>query len=144
MYSESFLTLDETTLQYVNLSNSRNKGMYADRIKDWRGGVEPPSPSGPRSRTSENSSRRPPSLTVGSTWPSKTSTTTSKLVAKRQPDVEYDGVRAGGIPSDDEEINGPEHEFAVNSPPKGKRRLTSAVRPQISVYLLSNVSPRAL
>src|SRR5713226_7003057 len=42
----------------------------------------------------------------------------------------------GWISSDEDEINGPERDFAINSLPKGKKRLTSEVCFKLSFYIL--------
>jgi hypothetical protein len=121
MLSDSLLTLNWDTLYYFN-HNRHDEAGYSghDLIKVWADATEPGSK--PPSMTW----LRPPSVacesfTVGSTRSSKISATSSKSTM-----VDAD-IRMGGI-SDNEEVDGPEREFAVKSPLKGKKRLTSAVR----------------
>jgi hypothetical protein len=103
------LTLDPITLFYINLRHERlaphvNKRR---RIEVWaQSALEPESP---------------PSLASASTMmPSMTLAPLSAI----QPDI--DGAVA--IHDEDgEEMMGPERQFALESPPKGKRRVTSDV-----------------
>jgi hypothetical protein len=57
MHSESLLTLDQSTLFYYNLRHRSPTPEFADVIKSWIAGVEPP--SRPASRASETLSAAP-------------------------------------------------------------------------------------
>ena len=137
MSSNSLLTLDETTLFYFShVRSSDDVPLMTDIIGHWRTDVKqaPPTtlswqPLGGSITTSTRSAR------------SKTSATSVKDTA-----TELFSTRMGGI-SDTDETQGPERDYAINSPLKGKKRLTSDVcfKPFISYpFLVSHVHPRAL
>jgi hypothetical protein len=130
MLPESFLTLDENTLFYFNLS-SRNKAPYApEKIKGWAKGVQPPSrPASVASGTLHSTNLKQPSLTVGTSRSSKTS-----IKTKAQTHDDDDDVQIGAF-SDMDELDGPERQFAINSPPKGKKRVTSSVMSCLAFFL---------
>jgi hypothetical protein len=119
----SFLTLDATTLFYFNLSRKeKTKATISSYVKNWSAGVEKVEPPFKPSRASVTSSKQP-SLTRGSTLSSKLSSAWPDDVDFTDHKVE---VISGGL-SDEYEILGAEREYAVGSPPKGKKRLTSSV-----------------
>jgi hypothetical protein len=102
MNSESLLTLDQTTLFYLNRRGPNSPPeQLADVVKNWVAGVgrverlEPP--SRPASRASE----------------------TVSAASMLEPDVHMGGI------SDDDKLSG--REYAILSPPKGDTRMTSSV-----------------
>lgn len=114
---------------------------YMDLNKGWpsASGVEPERPSVPLQRVSKVSATgsagtssnqqlsradtiRPTTRRVSNT------VATAKLAKKCEVNSEHNAVAMGGI-SDEDEINGPERQYAINSPLKGKKRLTSSVIP---------------
>jgi len=111
MSSNSLLTLDETTLFYFShVRSSDDVPSMTDIIGHWRTDVKqaPPMtlswwPLGGSITTSTRSAR------------SKTSATSVKDTA-----MELFSTRMGGI-SDTDETQGPEHNYAINSPLKGKK-----------------------
>ena len=123
-------------------------GVYTNLAKGWPSGVEPERPSMPFRRVSRISATSTASAWTSSNQPlSRTGTvrptihyasntiTTTKLAKKHEVDLEHNMVCMGGI-SDEDKINGPERKYAINSPLKGKRRLTSLVMPYDFLYLI--------
>ena len=144
---DSLLTLDETTLFYWTLSDLSlsKKRKHCETINDWAAGVPDnaaPTSRGAPSRTTTTTARFKsgvPSLTTGtsrsrSSVPSvrthdvknvsRRSVTSGEVKAKPR---ELIAVMSDAGLSDNDEINGEERLVAINSPPKGKRRVTSDV-----------------
>jgi hypothetical protein len=140
-----WLTLDESTLFYWTLSDaSHKKRKHISAISEWA--LEIPAKSttshasGSKSTTSGRSKTVIPSLTHGTSASGRSyapsvlsddvkiiSHPSSILVkVKNEPAPALSLLNNGGL-SDNDEIKGEEREFAVNSPPKGKKRITSEV-----------------
>lgn len=134
-----WLTLDETTLFYWTLSDSASrKRKHISQVNEWASAI-PTNSSKPGSQTSKSitSSRSKsgvPSLTSGaSSWLSAPSVLSDKVKIISHRSSNSVNVKAGLAPCDDgglsdnDEMRGMEREVAINSPPKGKKRLTSEV-----------------
>jgi hypothetical protein len=130
----SFLTLDQSTLFYWTLSDKKRK--HASAIKQWA--LDVPAIAKPTSKapTSLAKSDIPP-LTSGTSHSSAPSVLTDsiKIISHRALDpIKVKAELAptlslyidGGL-SDNDERKGEEREAAINSPPKGKKRVTSEV-----------------
>jgi hypothetical protein len=109
--------------------NSCDKGVHIDPINGLVEAIGPLS----RPPTGSNASATP-SLAAQS---SKRSTTSSEARVMEKSD----GIHIGGI-SDDEELDGPERMFAINSPPKGRKRITSEVMFQSYLIFFPSHIPR--
>lgn len=131
-----FLTLDCVTLHYWTLSDSYNQQKRGSEIKAWASAV---SNGNPTSRAPKSVSSHVPSLTSGASRSSAPSVLTDnvKIISRQVSDsvkVKEEPVPAlslfddGGL-SDNDEMRGEEREAAINSPPKGKKRVTSEVGP---------------
>jgi hypothetical protein len=135
----SLLTLDQSTLFYWMLSDSSlKKRKHASAIKEWALAVPATAraTSGSKAPFSLARSDIPP-LTSGTSRSSASSVLTDsvKIISHRALDsVEVKAELAptlslhtnGGL-SDNDERRGEEREAAINSPPKGKKRVTSDV-----------------
>jgi hypothetical protein len=132
----SLLTLDESTLFYWALSGP-SQPKKRKRCKSWAEAV--PDHAKPASGTTYTglSKSNVPSLVTG-TSRSRSSILTDNVAivsrgivdsvkAKPAPDSEMINVRSDGSLSDNDETMGEERLVAINSPPKGKRRVTSEV-----------------
>ena len=141
------LTLDQTTLYYHFLSdsasNSNNNGeKFLSGINNWAASI--PRNAKPASKvtskittstkaTSRGGSLLPP-LTKATSRSSASSVLTKNITISHKASVNVkleanDGAFnfiGGGLP-DEDETNGIERDAAIASPPKGKKRVTSAV-----------------
>lgn len=139
-----FLTLDQSTLFYWTLSDVPPKRGSA--INEWASTIpshSKPTFQGPKSISSRTKSI--PSLIGGRTDSGSRSsansvlTNTIKVISHHQAPVKVKAesqahvlsLSDGGL-SDNDELAGKEREIAINSPPKGKKRITSEVRSQLS------------
>src|ERR1700735_3484419 len=134
-----FLTLDESTLFYWTLSDaSRKKRKHISAINEWALAIPTTTSAkstsqGPKSTSSRTKSNLP-SLTSGATSRSSAPSVLSdnvriisNVTAKAEPVPNAAlSIYDGGL-SDNDEIRGKEREVAINSPPKGKRRINSEV-----------------
>jgi hypothetical protein len=127
------LTLDSTTLYYYFLSDSTSNGKksFSAGINDWAASI--PSNTKPTNKRSASTMTRGgtstvPPLTNASTRSSASSvlTKTVKITTKVEPANIGIQIIDGAL-SDEDETMGFEREAAVMSPPKGKKRATSAV-----------------
>jgi hypothetical protein len=127
------LTLDSTTLYYYFLSDSTSNGKksFSAGINDWAASI--PSNTKPTNKRSASTMTRSgtstvPPLTNASTRSSASSvlTKTVKITTKVEPANIGIQIIDGAL-SDEDETMGFEREAAVMSPPKGKKRATSAV-----------------
>jgi hypothetical protein len=134
----SLLTLDRSTLFYWTLSDTtlHKKRKHASAIKDWALAV--PATARPTSKAPSSLSTKSnvPLLTSGTSRSSAPSVLTDnvKIISHRVNSVK---VKAEPLPtlslqvdgglSDNDERRGEEREAAINSPPKGKKRVTSEV-----------------
>jgi hypothetical protein len=135
----SLLTLDPVTLHYWTLSNAAdNRQKRGSAIKAWASAV----PNGkPTSRASKSIFSHVPSLTTGASRSSAPSVLTNKVkifshqvsdsVKVKDEPAPMISLFDGGL-SDNDEMRGEEREAAINSPPKGKKRVTSEVGPSES------------
>ena len=143
------LTLDQSTLFYWTLSDaSQKKRKHSSKINEWAATIPAtakPTFQAPRS-TSSHSKSDIPSLTSGASRSSAPSVLTDnvKIISyrasnpvkvKAEPVPELSMYDDGGL-SDNDEIRGEEREVAINSPPKGKKRVTS----EVSLFSLIQVS----
>jgi hypothetical protein len=134
------LTLDQSTLFYRTLSNaSREKRKHSSKINEWAAAIPAtakPTFQGSRS-TSSHAKSDIPSLMSGASHLSAPSVLTDdvKIISYRasnmvkvkgEPVPELSMYDDGGL-SDNDEIRGKERGVAINSPPKGKKRVTSEV-----------------
>ncbi len=117
MFSNLLLTLDENTLFYFShVCNNDTVPLMSNIISNWRTEVK----------------QVVPKVSLG--WPlGSRSITTSRLAQSKtfatsvkNMTTELTSVQMGAI-SDEDKTQGPECNFAVNSPPKGKKQLTSKV-----------------
>jgi hypothetical protein len=139
------LTLDQSTLFYWTLSDTfLQKRQYKDAIKEWASEIpasaKPVSQAPSRTTQTKSITRRSvvPSLTSGTSRSSAPSVLTndvrivghrtrpSSVKVKPEPEPEMALYSDGGL-SDRDETIGKEREAAINSPPKGKKRVTSEV-----------------
>jgi len=134
----SLLTLDETTLFYYFLSDSKNK--YADfsaGINHWAATI--PKNSKPASKVASAAGSRSiasiysgPPLTDATTRSSGTSALSKNIKVSRDIPVKIEShdtfiqVAEGGLEDDDENAD-LEREAAIKSPLKGKKRVSSSV-----------------
>jgi hypothetical protein len=131
------LTLDQSTLFYWTLSDtSLQKRRYKDAIKEWASDI--PDSAKPVSRAPSRTTQTKsiagrsavPSLTSGTSRSSAPSVLTNDITRPDAVKVKAEPKIAlyfdGGL-SDCDETIGKEREAAVNSPPKGKKRVTSEV-----------------
>jgi hypothetical protein len=134
----SLLTLDESTLFYWTLSDaSRKKRKHISAINKWASAIPAKSTSQVSKSTSSRAKSDIPSLTGGASSRSSAPSVLSdniRIISHQSSDLVK--VKAepalslyhdGGL-SDHDEIRGEEREVAINSPPKGKRRITSEVK----------------
>ena len=139
------LTLDQTTLYYHFLSdlasNGNNSGeKFLSGIKSWAASIprnaQPSSKATSKTgtKTSSRGDSILPPLTEATTRSSANSVLTKNItISQKAPvkvkletnDVSINIVDEGL--SDEDETNGVERDAAVASPPKGKKRVTSAV-----------------
>src|SRR5258708_37035765 len=117
MSSNSLLTLDENTLFYFShvCSNDTVPSM-SDMISNWRTEIKQVVP-----KVLSGQPLGSGSITTSRSAQSKTSATSIKDMT-----MGLTSVRMGAI-SDEDETKGPEHNFAIISPPKGKKQLMSEV-----------------
>ena len=136
------LTLDESTLFYWTLSDTSYKEQeHLSAIGDWASAV-PQNGSKSTSRAPKSTSSRAktiPSLTCGTTSgrsyiPSIlsdnvkiTSRQSSDAVKVKAEPVPMISLYSNGGLSDNDKIKGEERDFAIRSPPKGKKRITNEV-----------------
>jgi hypothetical protein len=133
------LTLDESTLFYWTLSDtSGKKRKHISAINEWASEISANSTKSTSKSTSSRAKSEIPSLTSGaSSRPSAPSVLSNnvRIISHQSSDLVkvkpapaaalaicYDG----GL-SDNDEMRGEEREVAINSPPKGKKRITSEV-----------------
>ena len=152
MFKFPLLTLDESTLFYWTLSDSEapHKKQKLTEINKWASAISgsrttqagSTRPQAPTKSTSVRSKTDVPSLTSGTSHRSYAPSVLSNdvKIISRRPSVVASKVKAevaehvlalsinnnGGL-SDYDEINGEERKLAINSPPKGKKRITSEV-----------------
>jgi hypothetical protein len=128
-----WLTLDNSTLFYWNLSDSvpreNLKRKHLSAIDEWASAIPTNVPKS-KLNSSIFHTKSVPSLTNGSSAPSVLSDEV-KIISRQPNKVKAEPVYHrdeynGGL-SDNDEIKGEEREVAINSPPKGKRRVTSKV-----------------
>jgi hypothetical protein len=138
-----FLTLDQTTLFYWTLSDVPRKRGSA--VNEWASAILSQSKStlqGSKSTSSGRTRSIIPSLTAGGSATGSRSSAPSiltdniKVISHQSSDQVKVKVEShadvliisdeGGL-SDCDELGGKEREAAINSPPKGKKRITSEV-----------------
>jgi len=127
------LTLDSTTLYYYFLSDSTSNGKkyFSAGINDWAASI--PSNAKPTNkRTASTMTRGSTSsvlpLTNASTHSSASSVLSKSVKITTKVEPANIGIQIiDGALSDEDETMGFEREAAVMSPPKGKKRATSAV-----------------
>jgi hypothetical protein len=153
----SFLTLDEFTLFYwTALRDIPPKRGHGTAIKQWASAIPPHIKSatgsgleleGPKS-TSSRTKSIVPSLTGGASRSSVNSILTDniKVITHQSSDqvkvkiesrADVISLSDGGL-SDNDELGGKERESAINSPPKGKKRITSEVTNRL-FQLITNI-----
>ena len=135
-----FLTLDQSTLFYWTLSNVPHKTGSA--VNEWASAISTNSKStalkNPKSTSGSSRTKSiPPPLTGGASrsFASSVLTDNIKVISRQSSDqvkvkvesqAEVFSLSEGGL-SDNDELAGKEREIAINSPPKGKKRITSEV-----------------
>jgi hypothetical protein len=130
-----WLTLDESTLFYWTLSNAAPcenlKRKHFSAINEWASEI---ATNHPKSKlNSSNHAKSTPSLTNGTSRSSAPSVLSDqvKIIIHQPNKVKVEPVYHrdeynGGL-SDNDKVKGEEREVAINSPPKGKKRITSEV-----------------
>lgn len=128
-----FLTLDQSTLFYWTLSDISQKKRSSTIINEWASAIP---------RHAKLATKSIPSLTSRSSAPS--SLTKNVNIIRHQLDavkvtaesasnaVPFDQSESMGGLSDNDEMKGEERVAAINSPPKGKKRVTSSVSPFVN------------
>jgi len=127
------LTLDSTTLYYYFLSDSTSNGKkyFSAGINDWAASI--PSNAKPTNKRTASTMTRGstssvPPLTNASTRSSASSVLSKSVKITTKVEPANIGIQIiDGALSDEDETMGFEREAAVMSPPKGKKRATSAV-----------------
>ena len=137
------LTLDETTLFYYSLSLSKGK-KFSSLIQEWADFVDNTtkpkvsnSTCGSTSTTLASTSTRATKVSPLNDHVaiiSRVREEVPKSAVQSNADLSVDSV-SGGL-ADEEELQGAERDEAINSPPKGKVRATSAVSHYISDWLI--------
>jgi hypothetical protein len=149
-FMNTLLTLDQSTLFYWTLSDSSKKRKHTDVI-EWAAGI----PSNAKlthaashivAHSHTTASRSIPTLTAGTSRSSAPSvltdsvkiishsmTDSAKIKTESAPEITI--MSDGGL-SDNDEINGEERLAAVNSPPKGRKRVTSEVSLFFGRYII--------
>jgi hypothetical protein len=122
------LTLDESTLFYWTISDaSHNNQKHFSAINKWATAIA--STKSTSQAPSTSSRANIPPLTIGPSTRSYAPSILSdnvKIIVKADPAPALSIYNNGGL-SDNDEIKGEERDFAINSPPKGKRRITNEV-----------------
>ena len=147
----SFLTLDQSTLFYWTLSDTGVPLKRASAINEWASAIPTQTKStlqGPKSNSSRTKSI--PSLTGGGSRSSANSVLTDRIKiishqssnqppvkVKKESQADVLSLSDGGL-SDNDELVGKERETAINSPPKGKKRITSEVTSYL-FQLITNI-----
>jgi hypothetical protein len=143
-----WLTLDESTLFYWTLSDaaadpSHKKRKHISAINKWASSIPAKSTSKAAKSTTSGRAKSDtvvPSLTSGTSGRSYAPSVLSdevKIISQHsgssglvkveaEPASALDIYSDGGL-SDNDEIRGEEREVAINSPLKGKKRITSEV-----------------
>jgi hypothetical protein len=125
------LTLDTTTLFYFSLSDAAAKDKHSGLISEWAAKV-PRNAKSSNKAISGRSTSTPSLTTTGVTHSSRAPSTRSaltnnvKISTQLDDEDEVEILDNGGL-SDKDETRGKEYEVAVQSPPKGKKRVTSSV-----------------
>jgi hypothetical protein len=126
------LTLDETTLFYYSLSLSKGKNT-SSLIQDWADYVD--TMTNPKLHTNNahgsTLTRASSQATKVSPLSNQVAITSQKPTGLSKADLSIDNM-TGGL-ADKDEVEGTEPDEAINNPPKGRVRATSAV----SHYILS-------
>lgn len=157
------LTLDPTTLYYLNLSDAYQKDRYSglkhstDDLSDWLTNV----PLGSRGSlksvttpalTKSGRSSNPAANSVRSASAGIRSTSTSnqrpasrsgglvKVIGETNPNDDESGINVLGGISDNDETIGPERDAAMNSPPKAGRRVNSSVSLYLVIYVVNIIT----
>jgi hypothetical protein len=130
------LTLDSTTLYYYFLSDSASNGKkyFSAGINDWAASIPSNAkPTNKRSISTMGTSSVPP-LTNASTRSTASSVLSKNVKITSKVEPANIGIQIiDGALSDEDETMGFEREAAVMSPPKGKKRATSAVSNMLSL-----------
>lgn len=135
------LTLDELTLFYWTLSDtSHKKRKHASAIDEWSLAIPLAAKAASTSKSTSSRARSDvPSLTSGATssrsYAPSTLSENVKIISHKSSDLVKvksepaltESIYYNGGLSDNDEIKGGERDVAVNSPPKGKKRITSEV-----------------
>jgi len=139
------LTLDELTLFYWTLSDlSHKKRKHDSAIDEWNSAI----PANLKATNTGSTAPKSTSSRARSDIPSLTSGATSsrsyapsvlsdnvKIISRQSSDLVKvkaepalaESIYYNGSLSDNDEMRGEERDVAVNSPPKGKKRITSEV-----------------
>jgi hypothetical protein len=135
------LTLDESTLFYWTLPDSND--LYHDAetqkkpssINKWASAVDSFNPNSqvPPPTSTRVKINRPhdiPSLTTGTSsgrsYAPSVLSENVKIIVNAEPAPALSLYNNGGL-SDNDEIKGEERDYAINSPPKGKKRINNEV-----------------
>jgi hypothetical protein len=134
------LTLDQSTLFYWTLSDaSQKKRKHSSKINEWAAAI--PATAKPTFRAPRSTSSRAKSDISSYTSSARRSSAPSVLTdnvkiisyrasspvkVKAEPVPTLSMYDDGGL-SDNDETRGEEREVAINSPPKGKKQVTSEV-----------------
>jgi hypothetical protein len=140
------LTLNPSTLYYMNLSRNDTAQKNGGLIKDWASAVskltsKPSSTAGSRTapRSTAGSSRTAPRSTTTQVTSQHSTTSTKQVIVP--PVLPDDDIELNGL-SDHDETIGKERDAAVNSPRKDGVRATSSVSTACSssIYYMHAIS----
>jgi hypothetical protein len=136
------LTLDSTTLYYYFLSDSTSNGKkyFSASINDWAASIpsnaKPTNKHSTRTMTRSGTSSVPPLTNASTCLSASILSKNVKITTKVEP-ANIGIPIIDGTPSDEDETMGFEREAAVMSPPKGKKRATSAVSNMSSLSVIN-------
>jgi hypothetical protein len=161
----SLLSLNDTTLYYFFLSDRPNVRDFSTGINHWAAAIPDNANPGNNRVASTSASRKSnkpsnhsqvPALTNATSRSSNASVLTKNIVISQDVAVKENCIVVAEIGLEDEdETRGVERDAALNSPPKGKIRISSAVSnhffthltlrsPFFNRILLKNQSPYQL
>lgn len=144
------LTLNHTTLFYLSLSETYTavkEKVTTALVSEWVAQVEQFRNSKTDNNAHSAHSGSVPGLTAGSTCSScpamsiaRSALNNNIKVKNADKYIEMANSDTEGGFSDWDEIQGAEQEFAVKSPPKGKKRVTSTVNSLTYIFINSLIS----
>ena len=157
----SLLSLNDTTLHYFFLSDRPNVKDFSTGINNWAAAIPDNANPGNKKVASTSASRNSnklsncsqvPSLTTATSRSSNASVLTKNIVISQNVAVKDNSLTEPHVTievaeiglEDDDETRGIERDAALNSPPKGKNRISSAVSNLFYLYTLHSPFLRIL